>query len=115
MNVAGHGVSIGKESFAREFNLSTLVPPFHSLHSAVAPPTLRPLSGRFLSGWRQMEESSEFLMNEIRGRLDLLESNLPHRVDAAAVSLTAKIPFKAMLGREALIWRMAELSRNAFV
>ena len=61
-----------------------------------------------------MQESIEFLMDEVRGRLELLESSLPRRVDAAAVSLTAKMPFKALLCREALMWRMAELGRSAF-
>lgn len=61
-----------------------------------------------------MQESVESLMDEIRERLKLLESSLPGRVDAAAVSLTAKIPFKALLCREALMWRMAELGRSAF-
>jgi hypothetical protein len=50
-----------------------------------------------------MQESIEFLMDEVRGRLELLESSLPRRVDAAAVSLTAKMPFKALLCREALM------------
>ena len=61
-----------------------------------------------------MEESIEDLMTEIQGRLALLESSLPKRVDAMAVSQTAKLPFKALLYREALIWRMTELSRGAF-
>lgn len=52
-------------------------------------------------------------MKEIRGRIELLESNLPARVDAAAVSVTAKIPFKALCYREALVWRFAELCRSA--
>jgi len=52
-------------------------------------------------------------MDEIQERLKLLESSLPRRVDAMAVSPTAKIPFKALLYREALIWRMAELGRSA--
>lgn len=61
-----------------------------------------------------MEESIDSLMNEIRARLDLLEQNLPRRVDPIAVSRTAKLPFKALSHREALAWRMAELGRSAF-
>jgi hypothetical protein len=61
-----------------------------------------------------MAESVENLMTEIRERLELLESCLPRRVDAMAVSPTAKIPFKALLYREALIWRMSDLGRSAF-
>lgn len=61
-----------------------------------------------------MEDSLVALMDEIRGSLELLESNLPKRVDAKAVSPTSKLPFKMLLYREALIWRMAELGRTAF-
>lgn len=61
-----------------------------------------------------MEESTNLLMQEIRGNLDLLESNLQKRVDGWAVSQVSKLPFKALVYREALRWRMAELSRAAF-
>jgi hypothetical protein len=60
-----------------------------------------------------MEKSIEDLMIEVRGRLEQIESNLPQRVDAM-ISPNSKLPFKALLYREALIWRMAELSRGAF-
>ena len=60
-----------------------------------------------------MEKSIEDLVNEVCGRLELIESSLPHRVDAM-ISPESKLPFKALLYREALIWRMAELSRGAF-
>src|ERR1700760_389381 len=53
-------------------------------------------------------------MDEIRERLQSLESNLPKDLDAMDVSRTAKLPWKALLIREALIWRMAELGRSAF-
>jgi hypothetical protein len=59
------------------------------------------------------EESIEVMLSEIRERLILLKSCLPSRVDAMAVSPTAKLPFKALIYREALIWRMAELSQSA--
>jgi hypothetical protein len=61
-----------------------------------------------------MEKSLSSLMDEIRKGLELLECNLPKRVDAMAVSPTSKLPFKALLYREALIWRMVELGRGAF-
>ncbi len=61
-----------------------------------------------------MEDSLVSLMDEIRGRLVLLESSLLERVDAMAVSQTSKLPFKVLLYREALIWRMVELARAAF-
>jgi cation transport protein ChaC len=59
------------------------------------------------------EESLESMMREIRERLELLESNLPRRVDGFGISPHSKIPFKVLLYREVLIWRMAELSRSA--
>jgi hypothetical protein len=59
-----------------------------------------------------MQETIEYLIAEIRGRVELLESSLPSRVDAM-VSPDSKLPFKALLFRAALIWRMAELSRGA--
>lgn len=61
-----------------------------------------------------MEEYIPSLMDEIRGRLELFESNLPKRVDAMAVSPTSRLPFKVLLYREALIWRIVELGREAF-
>ena len=60
-----------------------------------------------------MDESLDSLMDEIRGRLELIESALPNRVDAM-VSPDSKLPSKALLYRAALIWRMAELSRGAY-
>jgi Asp-tRNA(Asn)/Glu-tRNA(Gln) amidotransferase A subunit family amidase len=59
-------------------------------------------------------ESTSSLMEEIRDRLHRLESSLPKHLDAMAVSRATKLPWKALLYREALIWRMAELSRAAF-
>jgi len=59
-------------------------------------------------------ESASDLMNEIREQIQLLESSRPKHLDAMAVSETAKLPWKALLYRGALIWRMAELSRSAF-
>lgn len=61
-----------------------------------------------------MKRDITTLMEEIRGRIELLESNLPACIDAAEVSLTAKLPFKALWYREALVWRFAELCRSAF-
>ncbi|MBI1895662.1 MAG: hypothetical protein HYS04_03855 [Acidobacteria bacterium] len=59
-----------------------------------------------------MEKSVEELMAEIRGRLELMDTSLPSRVDAM-VSPESKLPFKALIYRAALIWRMAELARGA--
>jgi hypothetical protein len=61
-----------------------------------------------------VEESVEQLMNEIRERLGAIESSLPQQMDILAVSPRSKLPFKALSYRETLIWRMAELSRDAY-
>lgn len=61
-----------------------------------------------------MKESVPLLMQEIRERLQSLEANLPKSLDAMAVSRTTKLPWKALLYRETLSWRMAELARDAF-
>jgi hypothetical protein len=61
-----------------------------------------------------MKESTSVLMNQIQELLHSLESNLPKNLDAMAVSGTPKLPWKALLYRECLIWRMAELGRGAF-
>jgi hypothetical protein len=50
-----------------------------------------------------MEKTVASLLNEIRERVELLESNLPRRVDPMAVSPISKLPYKALLYREALI------------
>jgi hypothetical protein len=61
-----------------------------------------------------MEESVASLMNEIRENLNLLEFRLLKRVDGWALSQLSKLPFKVLIYREALSWRMAELGRAAF-
>jgi hypothetical protein len=61
-----------------------------------------------------MENSLVSLADEVRGRLEVLESNLPKRVDGWALSQLSKLPFKVLVYREALSWRMAELGRAAF-
>ena len=61
-----------------------------------------------------MKKSLAVLMDEIRVNIELLESNLPTSVDAMAVSRASKLPFKVLLYRESLIWRMTELARGAF-
>jgi cation transport regulator ChaC len=64
--------------------------------------------------WQAVQkESLPSMMAEIRERLEMIESSLPRRVDAM-VSPDSKLPFNALLYREAVIWRMAELSRGAF-
>jgi hypothetical protein len=61
-----------------------------------------------------MKETASPLMNEIRERLQTLEAKLAKRLDAMAVSRTTKVPWKALLLREVLSWRMADLARGAF-
>jgi hypothetical protein len=60
-----------------------------------------------------VEKTSASLLNDIRERVGMLETSLPRRVDAMALSTISKLPYKALLYREALIWRMAELGREA--
>ena len=47
---------------------------------------------------------------EIQASVDRLESNLVGRLDAASVSVRAKVPFLVLHCREALAWRLADLS-----
>lgn len=54
------------------------------------------------------------LLDEIRQRLELFESNLPKRVDAMDVSRISKLPYKVLFYREALVWRIVEIGRSAF-
>lgn len=58
-----------------------------------------------------MEDPTASMLNEIRQQVERLESARRSRVDAMAVSMTSKLPYKALLYREALVWRMAELAR----
>jgi hypothetical protein len=59
------------------------------------------------------KKTAPFLLDECRGRVQALESSLPKHLDAMDVSRTAKLPWKALLSRESLSWRMAELARSA--
>ncbi len=61
-----------------------------------------------------MKKSVAELMGEIRARLEAFESRLPARINAMDVSPTSKLPYKVLLYREALIWRIVELGRAAF-
>lgn len=60
-----------------------------------------------------MENSIESLLNKIEERVNRLESGRLERLDVKAVSMTAKLPYKVMLYREVLAWRMAELGRES--
>lgn len=59
------------------------------------------------------KKTASFLMDECRTRIQTLESNLPKRLDAMAISHMSKLPWKALLFRETLSWRIAELARSA--
>jgi hypothetical protein len=59
------------------------------------------------------KRTASSLLKECRARINTLESNLPKHLDAMAISETAKLPWKALLFRESLSWRMAELARSA--
>jgi hypothetical protein len=61
-----------------------------------------------------MKKDVGLLMEEIRTNLQILESSLPKHVDGWALSQLSRLPFKVMVYRESLAWRMAELARAAF-
>lgn len=52
------------------------------------------------------------MIAEIQASVDRLESKLVGRLDAGSVSV--RLPFHVLQCREALAWRLAELSRDAF-
>jgi hypothetical protein len=54
------------------------------------------------------------LITEIGESLTLLESSLPRQVDGFALSQKSKLPWKVLLYRESLTWRISELGRSAF-
>lgn len=54
------------------------------------------------------------LLEEAGAKVQLLTDNLPNIVDPASISLSAKIPFKVICYREAILWRTEELSRCAY-
>jgi hypothetical protein len=53
------------------------------------------------------------LLAEAHGRTELLAQSLPTIVDPFSISISAKTPYKLIAYREALYWRMEELSRTA--
>ena len=55
----------------------------------------------------------EDMTKEVQQRLNLLSESLPLQIDPIGLSRT-KLPFKVLNYREALIWRMVELSYVAF-
>jgi hypothetical protein len=61
-----------------------------------------------------MSERLSELLDEIKGRVQLLEAHLPGRIDAASTSGRATLPFHTIHCREVLAWRCAELAREAY-
>jgi hypothetical protein len=59
------------------------------------------------------EEVVSALLVEIQDRIGAFRAKLPTTVDGFAISRESKLPFKAILYREALLWRMTELSSSA--
>lgn len=53
------------------------------------------------------------LLKEAKARAQQMTDSLPKVVDPASISLSAKIPFKVIAYREALIWRTEKLARCA--
>lgn len=60
-----------------------------------------------------MDDRHQLLLDEVRTRVSLLKNSLPQQFDGFAASPESKLPFKVLLYRESLIWRMAELSESA--
>ena len=59
-----------------------------------------------------MDVTPEELIDETRIGLAELEDGLPTDLNAAAVSETAKLPFKALSCRAVLAWRFVDISRS---
>ena len=55
------------------------------------------------------------LLKEAEAHVTLLSESLPLVVDPAGISLHAKIPYKVICYREALIWRTEELAKAAYI
>lgn len=51
------------------------------------------------------------LLSEARTRADHIRKNLPSVVDPASISYSAKVPYKVVVFREAVLWRTEELAR----
>jgi hypothetical protein len=60
------------------------------------------------------KERAEALLAEADGRLRLLESGRPPRLDGYAISPLSKLPFLVLRYRESLLWRIVQLGRSAF-
>ena len=52
-------------------------------------------------------------LDYVKALTQQIVASLPQRLDPATISLTAKLPFRAMSLREALIHRVADLSEAA--
>jgi hypothetical protein len=59
------------------------------------------------------DKTTDQLLDEIENELDVLESRLPRRLSGMEVSRLSKLPYKALLYREGLMWRACELGRSA--
>ena len=59
------------------------------------------------------KKNASFLLNECRVGVEALESRLPKSLDAMVISQISKLPWKTLLFRESLSWRIAELARSA--
>ena len=59
-------------------------------------------------------ETTETLFREVHARLHLLGAAGSKSLDGFAVSSKSKLPFRALLYREALLWRSVQLGKSAF-
>ena len=64
--------------------------------------------------WAEVQKALlDSTVSELCERLESLDRSLPRRVEGYALSPDSKLPMKALVYREVLIWRMTELSRSA--
>ena len=70
--------------------------------------------GRVFKRRASMSEPIEELLNDVKWRIDTLARLQVNRIDAMEISRIAQIPYYTLCYRQTLLWRIAELSRNAF-
>lgn len=62
---------------------------------------------------KAMETAIEELLNQTATRLESLEGTRQVSIGASTISKVSKLPFKALLYRESLLWRITELGRTS--
>ena len=59
-----------------------------------------------------MDKRNDYI-KKIKDLIEMINQNLPEKVDATTLTIKSKLPFKVLMLRELLFHRVAELSRNA--